>query len=178
MAIEFQQDKQLFTLNTRHTTYQMKVDRLGFLLHLYYGERISGSMDYLLTYHDRGFSGNPADAGNDRTYSMDALPQEYPHLGTGDYRNTALVIRNADGSEYCDLRYDRHKIQKGKYGLKGLPAVYAGENEAETLEIVLKDCVSGIQVQLLYGVLEETDIITRSAKICNLGAEAVCVEKA
>ena len=123
MAIEFQQDKQLFTLNTRHTTYQMKVDRLGFLLHLYYGERISGSMDYLLTYHDRGFSGNPADAGNDRTYSMDALPQEYPHLGTGDYRNTALVIRNADGSEYCDLRYDRHKIQKGKYGLKGLPVL-------------------------------------------------------
>ena len=26
MAIEFQQDKQLFTLNTKHTTYQMKVD--------------------------------------------------------------------------------------------------------------------------------------------------------
>lgn len=113
MAIEFQQDKQLFTLNTKHTTYQMKVDRLGFLLHLYYGERISGNMDYLLTYYDRGFSGNPADAGNDRTYSMDALPQEYPHLGTGDYRNTALVIRNADGSEYCDLRYVSHEIKRG-----------------------------------------------------------------
>lgn len=41
MAIEFQQDEQLFTLNTRHTTYQMKVDRLGFLLHLYYRDRKS-----------------------------------------------------------------------------------------------------------------------------------------
>ena len=178
MAIEFQQDKQLFTLNTRHTTYQMKVDRLGFLLHLYYGERISGNMDYLLTYYDRGFSGNPADAGNDRTYSMDALPQEYPHLGTGDYRNTALVIRNADGSEYCDLRYVSHEIKKGKYTLSGLPAVYAGEHEAETLEIMIKDSVSGVQVRLLYGVLEEMDIITRSAEIMNLGAEPVCVEKA
>ncbi|MEZ3428983.1 MAG: alpha-galactosidase [Lachnospiraceae bacterium] len=178
MAIEFQQDEQLFTLNTRHTTYQMKVDRLGFLLHLYYGERILGSMDYLLTYYDRGFSGNPADAGNDRTYSMDVLPQEYPHLGTGDYRNTALVIRNADGSEYCDLRYASHKIYKGKYALKGLPAVHAGDNEAETLEILLKDSVSGLQVRLLYGVLAEDDIITRSAEICNLGEHAVCVEKA
>ncbi len=178
MAIEFQQDKQLFTLNTRHTTYQMKVDRLGFLLHLYYGGRISGNMDYLLTYYDRGFSGNPADAGNDRTYSMDVLPQEYPHLGTGDYRNTALVIRNADGSEYCDLRYVSHRIQKGKYALKGLPAVYAGDNEAETLEIILKDSVSEVQVRLLYGVLEEEDIITRSAEICNLGAEQIYVEKA
>ena len=37
-------------------------------------------MDYLLTYYDRGFSGNPFDAGDDRTYSMDALPQEYPPM--------------------------------------------------------------------------------------------------
>lgn len=178
MAIQFQQDNQIFTLNTRHTTYQMKVDRLGFLLHLYYGGRISGNMDYLLTYYDRGFSGNPADAGNDRTYSMDALPQEYPQAGTGDYRNIALVIRNADGSEHCDLRYVSHEIKRGKYTLKGLPAVYAADNEAETLEIVLEDSVSKVQVRLLYGVLEEADIITRSAEIKNLGLERIDVEKA
>lgn len=52
----------------------MQVDRFGFLLHLYYGKKTDGScMDYLLTYYDRGFSGNPYDAGSDRTYSMDAL---------------------------------------------------------------------------------------------------------
>lgn len=178
MAIQFQQDNQLFTLNTRHTTYQMKVDRLGFLLHLYYGARISGNMDYLLTYYDRGFSGNPADAGNDRTYSMDALPQEYPQAGTGDYRNNALVIRNADNSEYCDLRYVSHEIKRGKYALKGLPAVYAADDEAETLEIVLEDSISRIQVCLLYGVLEDADIITRSAVIKNLGSKQIHVEKA
>jgi Alpha-galactosidase len=178
MAIQFQKDNQVFTLNTRHTTYQMKVDRLGFLLHLYYGKRISGNMDYLLTYYDRGFSGNPADAGNDRTYSMDALPQEYPQAGTGDYRNNALVIRNADGSEHCDLRYVSHEIKRGKYALKGLPAVYAADNEAETLEIVLEDSVSKVQVRLLYGVLEEVNIITRSAKIINLGSDQIYVEKA
>ena len=53
-------------------------------------------MDYLLTYYDRGFSGNPFDAGDDRTYSMDALPQEYPSYGTGDYRSTALIVENSD----------------------------------------------------------------------------------
>ena len=56
-------------------------------------------MDYLLTYYDRGFSGNPSDAAGDRTYSMDVLPQEYPVLGTGDYRSSALIIRGADGSQ-------------------------------------------------------------------------------
>ena len=52
----------------------MQVDRYGFLLHLYYGKKTDTCMDYLLTYYDRGFSGNPYDAGEDRTYSMDTLP--------------------------------------------------------------------------------------------------------
>ena len=178
MAIQYQRENHLFTLNTKHTTYQMKVDALGFLLHLYYGARVSGSMEYLLTYYDRGFSGNPADAGNDRTYSLDALPQEYPQAGAGDYRSAALVIRNADGSEYCDLRYVSHEIKRGKYALKGLPAVYAADDEAETLEITLEDPVGGVLVRLWYGVLEEDDIITRSAEIRNTGSAPICVEKA
>ena len=38
-----------FTLQTKNTTYQMQVDRYGFLLHLYYGKKTDGCMDYLLT---------------------------------------------------------------------------------------------------------------------------------
>lgn len=178
MAIHFQPNHHIFTLDTEHTTYQMKVDKFGFLLHLYYGGKISGNMDYLLTYYDRGFSGNPYDVGNDRRYSMDVLPQEYPTLGTGDYRSSALVIRNADGSECCDLRYVSHEIKKEKYQLKGLPAVFAAEQEAQTLEILLEDSVSKVQVQLLYAVLEKEDIITRSANIINRGEGSIVVEKA
>ncbi len=178
MAILFQEEKKIFTLQTKQTTYQMKVDDFGFLLHLYYGAKLSGDMDYLLTFYDRGFSGNPNDVGNNRTYSMDVLPQEYPTLGTGDYRNSALVLRNHDESECCDLRYAGYEIREGKYGLAGLPAVYAGPGEAETLEIVLEDAVSKVRVLLLYGVLEEEDIITRSVKIINYGTEYVVVEKA
>lgn len=178
MAINYQQEDQIFTLGTEHTTYQMKVDKYGFLLHLYYGGKAAGNMDYLLTYYDRGFSGNPSDAGSDRTYSPDVLPQEYPVLGTGDYRNSALIIHNGDGSDCCDLRYVSHEIQKGKYGLRGLPAVYASRQEAETLKILLQDSVTGVQVELFYGVLEKEDIITRSAVIRNCGDAEVIVEKA
>ncbi len=178
MAIFYQKESNLFTLHTEHTTYQMKVDAFGCLLHLYYGGRVSGSMDYLVTYSDRGFSGNPFDAGMDRTYSLDTLPQEYPGLGTGDFRNSALAVRNGDGSESCSLRYVSHSIRAGKYGLEGLPAVFAGEEESWTLEILLEDPVSGVQVRLLYGVLEKEDIITRSAVIRNGGSQEISVEKA
>ena len=178
MAIEYRREDQLFTLHTKHTTYQMKVDSFGFLLHLYYGSRVSGNMDYLLTYYDRGFSGVPYEAGGDRSYSLDVLPQEYPTLGTGDFRNSALAVRNRDGSECCSLRYAGHEIKKGKYALNRLPASYASEEESETLEILMEDPVSHVQVRLLYGVLEGEDIITRSAVIHNEGSGNIMVEKA
>lgn len=178
MAIQYQREKRIFTLHTEHTTYQMKVDDFGFLLHLYYGGKISGDMDYLLTYYDRGFSGNPFDVGSNRTYSMDVQPQEYPGMGTGDFRSSALIIHNTDESDCCDLRYVKHEIKDGKYALEGLPAVYAAQGEAQTLEILLEDPVSKVQVLLLYGVLEKDDIITRSVKIRNCGTGSVTVEKA
>ncbi len=178
MAILYQEKERIFTLHTNKTTYQMKVDEFGFLLHLYYGAKLSGNMDYLLTYYDRGFSGNPSDVGSDRTYSMDVQPQEYPGLGIGDYRSSALIIRNTDQSYCCDLRYKSHTIRNGKYALQGLPAVYADDSEAQTLEIVLEDAVSKVQVALLYGVLDQADIITRSAEIRNCGTGSICVKKA
>ena len=96
----------------------------------------------------------------------------------GDYRNNALIIHNADDSDCCDLRYVSHEIKEGKYELPGLPAVYAPVEEAQTLEILLEDAVSGVRVKLLYGVLAREDIITRSAVITNCGKEEIVVEKA
>ena len=179
MGIVYSKSDRTFTIQTKNTTYQMQVDPYGFLLHLYYGKKTDGScMDYLLTYYDRGFSGNPFDAGDDRTYSMDALPQEYPSYGTGDYRSTALIVENADGSTACDLRYRSHHIFNGKYKIPGLPAVYADETESQTLEIVMEDAVTGVEVTLQYGVLPDYDVITRSEKIVYRGERKICIRKA
>ena len=139
MSIIYDEKYKTITLHTRNTTYQMQIDRYGFLLHLYYGKTAEGCMDYLLTYYDRGFSGNPYEAETDRTYSMDALPQEFPSLGTGDYRTPACIIKNTDRTYASDFRYVSHTIKEGKYSLPGLPAVYADTDEAQTLEVVLAD---------------------------------------
>ena len=155
----------------------MQVDRYGFLLHLYYGKKTDTCMDYLLTYYDRGFSGNPYDAGEDRTYSMDTLPQEFPCYGNGDFRSTAFAVENADGSMSCDLRYKSHTIRDGKYNLEGLPAVYASDKEAQTLEILMEDPVTGVKVVLLYGVLPAQNIITRSVCVKNESSGKIYLNK-
>ena len=177
MGIIYCEKDRIFTLQTKNTTYQMQVDRYGFLLHLYYGKKTDTCMDYLLTYYDRGFSGNPYDAGEDRTYSMDTLPQEFPCYGNGDFRSTAFAVENADGSMSCDLRYKSHKIFDGKYNLEGLPAVYASEEEVQTLEILMEDPVTGVKVVLLYGVLPAQDIITRSVSVKNESSGKIYLNK-
>lgn len=183
MSITVNQEKRIFTIDTENTTYQMMADRHDVLLHLYYGRKTPGEMDYLLTYYDRGFSGNINDAGNDRTYSLDALPQEYPCSGTGDYRSPALNVVSEEGVEGCDLRYRGYEIRDGKYSLQSLPAVYVDDTnredvpDAQTLDITLSDDTLGMEVHLLYGVLPELDIITRAVQITNRGGKLFRLER-
>lgn len=169
MAIVYDEERRIFSLHTKHTTYQMMADRYGYLLHLYYGQKLDASMEYMLTCFDRGFSGNPYDAGMDRSYSLDVLPQEFPVLGTGDYRNAAFKVREENGCYGCDLRYAGYCVKNEKYALPGLPAAY-GER-GQTLEILLRDERLGLDVTLLYGILEECDVITRSVRIENVSED-------
>ena len=162
----------LFTLHTRSTTYQMKVDDRGVLLHTYYGGRVDGAdLSYLIREADRGFSPNPGEAGHCRTYSLDTLPQEYSTCGVGDFRLPSLELVHADGSRVADLRCVGCELREGKYALEGLPAFHGAGGE--TLAVFLRDETARVEVELLYGVFEEYDLITRAARIVNRGESAV-----
>lgn len=167
----------IFNLETENTLYQMKVDRFGVLNHLWYGEKTDYCMDYLLDYPDAGFSGNIYEAENERTYSLNTLPQEYSTSGVGDFRISAISVTHEDGSNALDLRVREYQIKKGKYEIPGLPAVYAKEDEAETLEITLKDTATEAEVILKYGVFEKEDVITRSVVVKNSGKTPIVINK-
>ena len=161
MGIIYCEKDRTFTLQTKETTYQMQVDQYGFLLHLYYGKKAEGCMDYLLTYYDRGFSGNPYDAGTDRTYSMDSLPQELSCYGNGDFRSASLMLENGDGSMSCDMRYKNYTIRDGKYSLPGLPeldiitrSVYVRNQSSEKIYV---NKVMSAELDFLYG---DYDLLT------------------
>lgn len=169
MAINIDTKDGIFTLHTIKSTYQMKVDKYGNLLHTYFGVRAKETdFSYLIVPADHGFSGQPAGVGDERTYSMDCYPLEYPVHGNGDYRIKALKAGISGKVPALDLRYHSHKVTQGKYRLQGLPAMFEAQDGcAETLEIVLKDLYEEIYVTLFYGVFEKANIITRTAVITN-----------
>lgn len=181
MPILFHEKTRTFTLQTKDTTYQMQVGKYDYLLHLYYGKKVEDtSLSYLIQSIDRGFSGNPyeADKDGDRSFSLDTLPQEYSTFGVGDFRTSCLQVENEDGSQTIDLKYVSHKIYPNKYVLEGLPALWGDESSVESLEIELEDGVTGVNVTLLYSVIEAYDSITRAVKIKNQKQEYLYLNKA
>ena len=180
MAVRFDEKKNLFTLQTLDSTYQMKVDDHGVLLHTYYGAPADETdFSYLIGPEDRGFSGQPGDEKKDRTYSMDYYPLEYPVQGNGDFRVKALKAGVEGEVPALDLRFISYELEKGKYSLPGLPALFEAEaGEVETLKITLKDRLEEIYVTLFYGVFEKKNVITRAASIENRSGKNVTLKRA
>ena len=153
MGIAVNEQQKLFTLTTDSAAYQMKVNAWGILLHQYYGGKTDEEdMGYLAQMWDVSFAGNPYETGRDRTFSLDVQPQEYTSNGVGDYRINSIEVENADGTRGTDLRYVSYRIIPGKYALQGLPAMYGEKEDADTLEIVLKDTATDLEVTLYYSV--------------------------
>ncbi|WP_160719680.1 alpha-galactosidase [Bacillus sp. USDA818B3_A] len=171
MSIKYDDNTQTFHLTAKNTSYIFQVAKGGYLAHLYWGKRINEyNHSNELRYADRAFSGNPV--AEDRSFSLDTLPQEYPSFGHTDYRNPAFQVQLENGSTITDLRYVTHTITKGKKSLDGLPSTYVEtEAEAETVEIVLEDRLIDLKVILTYAAFEDFDAITRSVCFVNNGTE-------
>ena len=179
MAIKVSENGRLFTLQTKDSSYQMFADDKNVLLHLYYGEKIGEeNLSGLIFCTDMGFAGNPEEAGPNRKYSLDTLPQEIPGSGVGDFRDDMIDIRHADGSFAADFRFDSFEILDHSYAIPGMPALYDTEKEkGETLVITMTEKASDIVLKLFYGVFENENVITRAARLENHGETAIELEK-
>ncbi len=179
MGIVYNKEQRTFTLHTRNTSYQMKRGNLDYLLHLYYGPTIGDTdMSYQIRQYDRGFSGNPYESRNERTFSLDAQPQEFSTQQQGDFRTSSIEVVNGDGSYSFHGKVTDHRILKGKYRLDTLPTVFAREGDTvDSLQITLADAVSRVQVVLLYSVFEEADVITRAVRVVNGGDRPIRLKK-
>lgn len=170
MNIIFEKESQRFFLNTKNTTYIMEIVKNGFLAHLYWGKKINkyfGSNKIM--YRDRGFS--PNIFKDDRTFSLDTLPQEYPQYGNGDFRPCAYHIIDKNNNTYSDLRYINFEILEEKPKFQGLPNSYG--KKINTLVLTLLDEVIGLEVKLYYSVFYESDVIVRRATFKALKDELI-----
>ena len=176
MAILYYDDKKLFQLNTEKTTYVIGLSPEGYVGHVYYGPLLHGEPDlYPLRMDESPFT--PSVNKREKSSFLDRFPMEYPTGGIGDYRESCLNVRNAQGRMGCEIHFDSYEIFKGKRKMEGLPASFGTEEEVETLEITCKDPILGLVVVLSYSVFAKENVITRSVRVKNEGSETLKVEK-
>lgn len=170
MSIIFDEEKKLFYLHSEHTSYIF-----GFLnehlVHIYWGKRLNCVPT---AENCVPFCARPQALYTDsarRDLQKDTLPLEFSTFGNTDLRRPMLHIRYADGTTVSEFEYVSHKIYGGKPRLDGLPATFASETEAQTLEIILFDKVKCVEVLLSYSVFEKKDAVTRHVEITNKGCD-------
>lgn len=174
MNIVYHQLTKTFHLYNDTLSYIMCVLENGHLGQLYCGRAIHDKEDfsYLLEKMPRAMSSYLYEG--DRTFSLENIKQEYPVYGSTDYRHPAVEILQENGSRIMDFRYESHTITGGKPALAGLPATYTeADEEAATLQVTLRDHVTGIRLELLYTIFAEGGILARSARFVNEGAAPV-----
>ena len=165
--IFFHSKTNTFYLQGKNVSYVFRKDEYGFLNHLYFGKKVACGEDLSFVYRpcDRGFSPN-FDGAENRSFSLDTMPNEYPVAGLGDYRRPAVMVRTRDGARQTDFRYIDHSVETDA-GAKGLPHVRGGE----TLCVRLRDDRYALTLELYYTVWDDSDAVVRRAALRNDGTE-------
>ncbi len=157
----------------KNISYIMIISDMGDLLHFYFGKKLSDE-DYFENKREwerGGFVTN--------SLCLDELGQEYPSFGRRDMRMPAYKLENKYGNTISEMLLKECIIHNGEaVEIEGMPSLFKGEQNADTLEVVLYDKAIDVEVRLFYVVFEEYDIIARSAVITNSSGADVTIDRA
>lgn len=174
--IRFDEKNKVFLLNTENTSYGIAIVDDRYVEHLYYGAKlVETDIRYLLREDEAPFT--PSVNKRETGAFLDFAPMEYPETGMGDYRESALCVRDTGGHRASELCYEGYEILAGKPALEGLPATWGDDSQCSTLKIFCRDSLLGMKVTLIYSVFQGSDALTRSVLIENEGEDPLYIEK-
>lgn len=177
-----------FYLQMRSTSYWFEVTKYGHLRHLHYGALlpIQDVAPVRLKHVQELGSSIVIDAA-EPTYCLDYECLEYSSFGRGDFRESPVEVVFPDGRFNLDLTYADHALYQGDdrdakradlyvdFAATGLPI--PDPEGSETLVIRLHDQTRHVAVDLIYVVYAAHDIVLRTTRMVNLGAESVRLTK-
>jgi len=163
-----------FFLYTKKTSYILRILPNGQLIHCYYGERFQ---DKNIDFYNLFLSHTATThlCTGDVATSFDGAPLECSGFGRGDFRIPMISVASEDGRGVNEFQYQSYCIVKGKPIMPGLPQTDVNTENVETLEIVLKDSITNVEVVFSYTPFYEEDVIARHTKVHNVSEKAVTI---
>ncbi len=173
MPISFNNERNMFVLQTDNTEYAFQIVHGKYPVHLYYGAREGAEY---ADYKEWVVSYAPYHKEHHLSYVPDTAMLEYSGYDSGDYRTSSLKLRNINGDCSTFLTYKSYRVLDGRLELPGLPYADADE-KTETLEITMADDLTGAEVKLYYTLFPQEDIISRYVTVTNNSENKLIIEK-
>ena len=180
MSIIFHESSKTFHLTNNAVSYIIHVMDNGQLENLFYGARIHDKEDFNYLHEEMERSHAVVPMEDTRSIlCLQHARQEYAIYGTGDYRSPAMTILQENGSRITEFTYVSHRIFDGKPSMEPMPSTYVeSDDEAQTLEILLRDELMGTDLVLTYTIYNDYPVITRHASFTQTGSQTIMIEKA
>lgn len=154
MPIKFIADKNMWIIETKKTSYALKVDEKGKVQNMHWGAKLPLVSDYMFA--------DPINISwSSQETIHDIVGQEYTPWGGFNYVEPSLKVVFHDGVRDLILQYTDYELLQG---------------DIPELIITMQDPHYKLQVKVHYKVFEEVDLIERHAEIINLGSEEVSLE--
>ena len=162
-----------FRLTGRETAMVLHVNESGRLEMVHYGGPVALSDAPFLRFHPLLTYGTELE--DDQGNFPDHEPLVWSGLGRGDFREPPLEVRFSDSAFTNEFLYDSHEILEGACPMKGLPS---GRGEgAQSLVIHMKEAARPLDLDLVFTLFPDEDVIGRRVRLINRGEEAVVLDK-
>ena len=154
MSIKIANDEKKWFIETKNTVYVTGVDENKNLQHLYWGEKLPYVSDYPRVLLPQEF---PFDNFEQ------IIKEEFSPWGGIRYKEPGLKVIYEDQARDLILKYKTYKL--------------IDSDKCKTLIIYLIDSTCDLEVELIYRLIEEYDLIERWVNIKNKGNQSVQIEQ-
>lgn len=163
----------IFKLTGKDISYIIEITPNGAPVNAYFGKKLRTYNSNVQINKDSGWCIHLPDGE-----IFDRTMTEYPSYGYADLHNPMYMVQGSDGSCVSHLVYKDYEIKDGVCELDGMPYITVGEKNAQTLELTLRDDITGLEAVLSYVVFDEYNIIARSARLVNTASETMTIKSA
>ncbi len=160
-----------FQLDTLHTSYVFEVvDDL--LIHHYYGKKAMFQDYSHIVGKLTGGAGTAIEYEGKPGMFIDQLDLEYSSFGTGDYKETAILLQNNQQGFYNNFKYESFSILEDHQG-----TLASSKHPNQVLKMTLVDEPKHLKLELFYKVFEASDVISRYVILTNLSSTKINISR-
>mgnify|MGYP002545642479 FL=1 len=183
--ITFNEKTRIFHLTNKSISYYIYLNQEQRLEKLYFGPYLS-EISNADAIRKANVDNNSTQFYDDKDHQektfLDQFKSNYALLelsshGVIDKRGAPIIIRYKDGSRITEFLYVEHRINQGILPLKDMPHAL-DHDDAETLEILLKERNHEVYVKYFLTIYKDKDILVKNFEIINHEKEEVQIERA